>query len=52
MGNLHRHWYAIIPDSEKVGEEIERRNKLHHEEIMQPFVVIDKGIGKAVGITT
>ena len=49
---MHRHWYAFIPDPEKVGEEIERRNNLRHEGIMQPFAVIDKRIGKAVGMTS
>ena len=51
-GNLDRHWYAFIPEPGKVGEEIERRNNLRHEGIMQPFAVIDKRIGKAVGMTT
>ena len=51
-GNLDRHWYAFIPEPGKVGEEIERRNNLRYEGIMQPFAVIDKRIGKAVGMTT
>ena len=49
---MHRHWYAFIPEPEKVGGEIERCNNFRHEEIMQSFMVIDKRIGKAVDMTT
>ncbi len=50
-GKLHRHWYASIPEPEKVAEEIERRKSLRLKGIMQSFAVIDKRSGKAVGMT-
>ena len=51
-GDLHKLWYTMIPAPSMVAEEIDRRNRLRQEGTMQPFAVIDKRIGKAVGMTT
>ncbi len=51
-GELHRLWYTLVPKSEEVGAEIERRLKLREEGSMLPFSVLDKPDGRAVGMTT
>ena len=49
---LHRLWYTAIPEPANIMQEIERRNRLRSEGSMQPFAVIDKRTGQAVGMTS
>ena len=51
-GELHKLWYTSIPAPTMVVEEIERRGRLRQHGAMQPFAVIDKRTGRAVGMTT
>ena len=50
-GELWNLWYTAIPKPDGMRAEIERRLKLHAEEKMLPFAVIDAS-GKIVGMTT
>jgi N-acetyltransferase len=51
-GALHRLWYTTVPSPERVGSEIERRQKLQAAGSMLPFAVVDRASGNAVGMTT
>ncbi len=51
-GALHRLWYTTVPSPERVGSEIERRQKLQAAGSMLPFAVIERASGIAVGMTT
>ena len=48
-GDLHKLWYTMVPDSDGMQAEIERRIALPS---MIPFAVIDNSSGRAVGMTT
>jgi RimJ/RimL family protein N-acetyltransferase len=50
-GGLHKLWYTAIPAPDMVAGEIERRQGLRQQGAMQPFAVIDKRTGRAVGMT-
>jgi len=51
-GELHRLWYTTVPAPENVAAEIDRRLDLQAAGSMLPFAIIDKGSGRAVGMTT
>jgi RimJ/RimL family protein N-acetyltransferase len=51
-GELWKLWYTTVPQPENVSAEIDRRLRLAAEGSMQPFAVIDRSIGRAVGMTT
>ncbi len=51
-GQLHKLWYASVPDPAEVRTEIDRRLTLHTNGSMLPFTVIDNVTGMAVGMTT
>lgn len=51
-GELHRLWYTIVPEPDKIAAEIERRLRLRAIGSMLPFAIIEKASGKAVGMTT
>jgi len=51
-GELWKLWYTPIPEPEKVRADIERRLKLQAQGSMLPFVVMEPGTGKALGMTT
>ncbi|PHM69852.1 GNAT family N-acetyltransferase [Xenorhabdus kozodoii] len=51
-GQLHKLWYANVPDPVNVQREIERRLSLHAKGSMLPFTVINNVTGMAVGMTT
>ncbi len=51
-GNLDALWYTTIPKPSAIGDEIERRLRLRETGSMQPFCVIERSSGKAVGMTT
>ena len=51
-GNLHLLWYTMIPNSDGMAAEITRRLDLRSMGSMQPFAIIDKSSGHAVGMTT
>jgi len=51
-GELHRLWYTTVPAPENVASEIERRLALQAAGSMLPFAIIDKGSGRALGMTT
>lgn len=51
-GNLDALWYTTIPKPSAIGDEIERRLRLREAGSMQPFCVIERSSGKAVGMTT
>lgn len=50
-GDLWKVWYTLIPDPERVAEEIERRLALRDAGSMLPFTVLDQR-GVPVGMTT
>jgi RimJ/RimL family protein N-acetyltransferase len=51
-GELWKLWYTAIPAPEKMTAEIDRRLALLAQGAMLPFAVLDRGSGKAVGMTT
>ena len=51
-GDLHLLWYTMIPNSDGMAAEIMWRLDLRSRGSMQPFAVIDKLSGRAVGMTT
>jgi RimJ/RimL family protein N-acetyltransferase len=51
-GELWRLWYTAIPPPDGMAAEIERRRGLQAAGSMLPFAVIDRGLGRAVGMTT
>jgi len=51
-GQLWRHWYTTVPKPEDVTAEIDRRLALREAGSMNPFAIVDKASGKAVGMTT
>ena len=51
-GDLHLLWYTMIPNSDGMAAEIIRRLDLRSRGSMQPFAIIDKSSGHAVGMTT
>ncbi|EKT60021.1 GNAT family N-acetyltransferase [Providencia sneebia] len=48
---LHKLWYASVPEPENLAKEIDRRLGLFEKKEMLPFVVIDKRTGNAIGMT-
>jgi RimJ/RimL family protein N-acetyltransferase len=51
-GELWRLWYTTVPEPERMQAEIERRLGLAAAGSMLPFAAIDRGTGKAAGMTT
>lgn len=51
-GELWRLWYTFVPEPQKMKENIALRLSMQSEGSMFPFVVIDNGSGKPVGMTT
>lgn len=51
-GSLWKLWYTAIPSPEGMAAEIERRQSLQQAGSMLPFAIIDKKVGRAVGMTT
>lgn len=51
-GQLHRLWYTMIPEPDRVSDEIQRRLALRCQGNMLPFTIIDKSSEKCVGMTT
>ena len=51
-GELHSLWYTMIPESDEVKAEIERRLALRNSGSMLPFSIIDCASDKVVGMTT
>jgi RimJ/RimL family protein N-acetyltransferase len=51
-GALHKLWYTTIPTPEGVADEIARRMALREVGSMQPFAIVDRASGRAVGMTT
>ena len=51
-GELHSLWYTMIPKSDEVKAEIERRLALRNSGSMLPFSIIDCASDKVVGMTT
>ncbi len=48
---LHKLWYASVPEPENLSREIDRRLALFQKKEMLPFVVIDKRTNNAIGMT-
>ena len=51
-GELWRLWYTVVPRPEEMGAEIARRLALRERGTMLPFAVVDRALGRAVGMTT
>ena len=51
-GQFHRLWYTMIPEPDRVSDEIQRRLVLRGQGNMLPFTIIDKSSDKCVGMTT
>lgn len=50
--DLQRIWYTAVPNRETMAPEIDRRVRLHNEEQMAPWAVIDPHSARAIGMTT
>jgi len=51
-GELWTTWYTTIPSPESMAGEIEARLAKHAAGLVAPWAVIDRGTGRAVGMTT
>ena len=51
-GNIHEHWYTLVPLPEAVGAETQRRLALQAAGSMLPFAVRQQPGGRLVGMTT
>jgi N-acetyltransferase len=51
-GELWTLWYTMIPEPDKMEEEIARRLALQQQGSMLPFAVMEKSSNTAVGMTT
>ena len=51
-GELWRLWYTSVPEPEKMEGEIARRLALKEAGSMMPFTVLERPIGRVVGMTT
>jgi N-acetyltransferase len=51
-GELWKLWYTAIPSPESMKAEIDRRLGLQAKGSMLPWAIVDKHMGKAVGMTT
>jgi len=51
-GELWKLWYTVIPEPDKMREEIERRLDRQAKGAMLPFAVRDAHTGKVVGMTS
>lgn len=52
VDELWRAWYTSVPAPESMMEAISTRLRLHSEQRMAPWAVIDPATGHAVGMTT
>lgn len=52
VDDLWRAWYTSVPTPESMTEAISARLRLHSEQRMAPWAVIDPATGRAVGMTT
>ncbi len=51
-GELWKLWYTSVPAPDGMSAEIDRRLGLQEAGSMLPFAIIDKALGKPVGMTT
>ncbi len=51
-GKLWELWYTSVPSPQQMADEIDRRLRLFQQQSMQPFAVVEKHGGRAVGMTT
>src|SRR5438270_10602883 len=51
-GELWQLWYTTVPQPDAMRSEIDRRLDLQRKSSMLPFAVVDRTMGKAVGMTT
>jgi len=51
-GNLSELWFTIVPKSEDMHSDIERRLKLYQQGSMLPYTVICQKSGKILGMTS
>jgi len=49
---LEDRWYTSVPSAQGVPAEIERRRRMQAEGTMNPFAVVRRDTGRAVGMTT